>query len=208
MVPCGIRSEGLVMNTQDDTPPSSPTTSRLLDLFPCESVVVLDLFPCQGGEFACRVPPSVTRNETGVSLAYFRNMPGVERDIMNATELTLSIEADIWKIKKTLTTSDVGSQTRLLIPKEPANEHILKYLTEEEIKLVEDEGHQGLKITVFDSKDRTTRQLCFKRWTSAGSYVLNNNWNKDFVQRKKLKAGETIGLFWNPYASRLHLRVL
>ncbi|EOA32863.1 hypothetical protein CARUB_v10016176mg [Capsella rubella] len=205
------------MNTEDyDNPSLSPTRPRLLDLFPSQSValdlfpcrsVVLDLFPCQSGDFA-RVVPSAARNERRVvSLAHFRNMPREERDNVS-TELTLSIEGDIWKIKKTLSKSDVGIQTRLLIPKESANEHILKYLTEEEIKLVEDEGNRGLKITLFDTANKSTNQLCLKRWNSAGSYVLKSNWNKDFVEEKGLEAGKQIELFWNPYASRLHFRVL
>lgn len=63
-------------------------------------------------------------------------------------------------------------------------EHLLKYLTEEEINLVEDEDNHGLAITVIDCEEGTTHKLCFKRWNLAGSYVLNNNWGKDFVERR------------------------
>lgn len=189
----------VVTNTQNPSP-SRPTTPR-----------PLGLFPCQGGDLE-RVVSSATRNETLVSLAHLRNISKEDRDIEIAnnvsTELTLSIKPDIWEIKKPLTTSDVGSQTRLIIPKESVIEHILKYFTKEEIRMVEDEDNPGLRINVFDSDSKTTHQLCFKRWKSTGSYVLNNNWNKDFVLRKNLRAGDNIGLFWNPYASRLHFCVL
>ncbi|CAL9217219.1 unnamed protein product [Arabidopsis halleri] len=148
MVACDTRNEGMVMITEDIRP-SSPTT-------PC----LFDFFSCQSGDLA-RVVPSAPRNE--------RQERGIENV---STELTVPIDPDIWDIKKTLTNSDVGGQTRLLIPKESVNEHILKYFTEEEINLVEDEDNHGFTITVFDSEKGTTHELCFKRWNSAGSYVF------------------------------------
>ncbi|KAJ4886130.1 B3 domain-containing protein [Raphanus sativus] len=140
-----------------------------------------------------------------ISLAHLRdiNTPG--------TELTLSINPDIWEIKKHLADSDVGnSQTRLMLPKDDVAEHILGYLTDEERMMIEGgaNNHQGLRISVYDSDTKSTHWLSLKKWHSSGSYVLINNWNTQFVKRRKLKAGVLIGLFWNTYATRLHFRVL
>ncbi|KAL1211739.1 B3 domain-containing protein [Cardamine amara subsp. amara] len=103
--------------------------------------------------------------------------------------------------------SDVGTQTRFLIPKESVYDLILKYLKEEEIIKVEGIDHEGLNINVFDSDTKTIHPLCFMRWNSAKNYVFNGTW-RDFVDRRDLKEGNEIGLFWNPHASRLHFCVL
>ncbi|KAF8089669.1 hypothetical protein N665_0500s0033 [Sinapis alba] len=141
---------------------------------------------------------SATRNQGVVSLAHLIN-----------TELTLSIKPNIWDITKPLTYSDVGNnQTRLMIPKDDAVTHILDYLTDEERLMVEDGNNQGLRMNVYDSDTNSIHQLCFKKWHSSGSYVFINNWNKQFVIRRDLEAGDLIGLFWNNYARRLHFRLL
>lgn len=151
--------------------------------------------------------PYATKNGRQVSLAHLGYISREERDIEIAnnvsTELTVSVD-DLWDLKKKLMKSDVGTQTRLLISKEFAYKHILKYFTEEDIIKVEDKDHEGLK---FDSDARTTHELCFKRWNSTKSYIFNKNW-RDFVIRRELNEGDEIGLFWNPYASRLHFSVL
>lgn len=72
---------------------------------------------------------------------------GIEIANNVSTELTVLRDPDIWDIRKTLTKSDVRGQSRLLRPKESVKEQILKYLTEEEINLVEDEDKHGLTIT-------------------------------------------------------------
>ncbi|KAL0858044.1 hypothetical protein Bca101_063198 [Brassica carinata] len=171
-----------------NTRPYSLTTPRLLDLFPSQ---------------ACMVS-SATRNERVVtSLAHLRDIKTPD------TELTLSINPDIWEIKKLLTESDVrNSQTRLMLPKEYVVPHILGYLTDEERIMVEGANNQGLRINVYDRDTESTHQLTLKKWHSSGSYVLINNWNKDFVKRRQLKAGKLIGLFWNTYATRLQFCVL
>ena len=147
---------------------------------------------------------SATRNEGVISLAHLRDIkaPG--------TELTLSINPDIWEIKKHLTVSDVrNSQTRLMLPKDHVAAHILYYLTDEERTMIEDvNNHQGLRISVYDSDTGSLHQLTLKKWHSSGSYVFISNWNEQFVIRRNLKAGNLIGLFWNTYASRLHFRVI
>lgn len=158
---------------------------------------LLDLFPSQGRDSACMVSSAI------ISLAHLRDINTPD------TELTLSINPDIWEIKKHLTDSDVGnSQTRLMLPKDDVVEHILGYLTDEERIMVEGPNNQGLRIGVYDSDTKSTHQLSLKKWHSSGSYVLINNWNKQFVKRRELKAGVLIGLFWNTYATRLHFRVL
>ncbi|RID79970.1 hypothetical protein BRARA_A02669 [Brassica rapa] len=146
---------------------------------------------------------SATRNEGVISLAHLRDKkaPG--------TELTLSINPDIWEIKKHLTVSDMrNNQTRLMLPKDDVVAHILDYLTDEERLMIEDANNRGLRIRVYDNDTESLHQLTLKKWHSSGSYVFISNWNEQFVIRRNLEAGDLIGLFWNTYASRLHFRVI
>lgn len=226
-----LKAEDYNMVNTKNTCSSPPRTRRFLDLPPCHSEDFTNVFSCaprneravfvvmntQNSSPSSPTKPSLlglipSQSRNLVSLAHLRNISKEERDteIANnvSTELTLSIEPDIWTIKKTLKISDVGSQARLIIPKESVFEHVFKYFTKEEIIAVENEDNPGLIINVFDSDNKSTYQVCFKRWKSTKSYVLNNYWNKDFALRLSLRAGDDIGLFWNPYASRLHFRVL
>ncbi|XP_033132113.1 B3 domain-containing protein At2g33720-like [Brassica rapa] len=113
---------------------------------------------------------SATRNEGVISLAHLRDKkaPG--------TELTLSINPDIWEIKKHLTVSDMrNNQTRLMLPKDDVVAHILDYLTDEERLMIEDANNRGLRIRVYDSDTESLHQLTLKKWHSSGSYVFISN---------------------------------
>ncbi|KAI9199198.1 hypothetical protein LWI28_029244 [Acer negundo] len=92
---------------------------------------------------------------------------------------------DPWKIKKTLTKSDLGDLSRLLIRTSCVETHVLPFMGD------------AVKQVLY-SKDGYTQslhQLDFKYWPSSKSYVLTLNWKKDFVKRRNLKEKDQIALF-------------
>lgn len=137
-----------------------------------------------------------------------RNLSNEEREKDEwfgvSTELTLF--KDPWIIKKVLTTSDLGQLSRLLLQTGPIEDHIIKYLNNDD-KISVQEG-LGITVDVYDHDTDSTLELLLKRWTTLNSYVLNGGWRMYFVRRRGLRKGDEIGLFWDRFASRLHFRVL
>ncbi|CAN6990605.1 unnamed protein product [Brassica rapa subsp. trilocularis] len=112
-------------------------------------------------------------NKTNKSLHHTEDAP---QGIIMSLKLTLSINPDIWEIKKHLTVSDVrNNQTRLMLPKDDVVAHILDYLTDEERLMIEDANNRGLRIRVYDSDTESLHQLTLKKWHSSGSYVFISN---------------------------------
>ncbi|EOA33312.1 hypothetical protein CARUB_v10021689mg [Capsella rubella] len=112
-----------------------------------------------------------------------------------------------WTIKKTLTQSDINKLTRLMLETRPAEDHIMRYLSADDQKKIQ----KGIrvKVSAYDEDTRTPHHLVVKRHvTSSKSYVLNGDWAQDFVKRRKLQLGDTIGLFWDQIDSTLHFSVL
>ncbi|XP_057432301.1 B3 domain-containing protein At2g33720-like [Lotus japonicus] len=103
---------------------------------------------------------------------------------------------DPWKIKKKLTQSDLGYLSRLLIPKDLAEDLVLPVLTRDAQMQVYTEN--GTKILIWDVDTQSSHYLVFKLWNSSGSYVFIDNWTKDFVKRRGLKKGDEIKLHWDP----------
>ncbi|XP_038699737.1 B3 domain-containing protein At2g33720-like [Tripterygium wilfordii] len=116
---------------------------------------------------------------------------------------TLRLYEDPWKIKKTLQKSDLNGSSRLLMPINLVQSHILPLFDDAD----EVEGG-GVRVTIWDHDTGTEHQLEFKRWTSSNSYIFNGEWTKEFVKRRRLAIGDQIGIFWNPYSSRFHFSVL
>ncbi|ESQ47205.1 hypothetical protein EUTSA_v10028286mg [Eutrema salsugineum] len=176
---------------------SSPTTPR-----------TLDLFPTQAGDLAHVVSSA---NDEVVTLAHLRNNLTEEaaRNVLTLSTKPIRVQRRTrWVIKKTLTRSDVAkSQTRLLIPMQSVNEHIRRYLMNDEIRMIEDDDSGGFIVNVYDTDTHSTHWLCLKRWNSTGSYVLKTNWSSDFVIRRNLQEGDEIGLFWNNPELRFHFCV-
>ncbi|KAK1575796.1 hypothetical protein Q3G72_008344 [Acer saccharum] len=118
----------------------------------------------------------------------------------------LEIYRDEWKIKKPLTKSDLGDQSRLLIYKGCVETHVLPSMADAVKNVLH--SKDGLRVGVWDYDTQSLHQLDFKYWRSSKSYVLTLNWKKDFVKRRNLKENDQIALFWDPDASSFWFRVL
>ncbi|XP_075667428.1 B3 domain-containing protein At2g33720-like [Castanea sativa] len=110
-----------------------------------------------------------------------------------------------WKIMKTLTKSDIGSSSRLLLHQSLVHAHIMAFFSADSVKKIES---NGLSVTVFDRDSKSDYELVFKKWPSSKSYVFNGKWHEDFVARRKLKVGDIIGLYWDQCHSKFNFCVL
>ncbi|XP_028061889.1 B3 domain-containing protein At2g33720-like [Camellia sinensis] len=128
-----------------------------------------------------------------------------EMDLGVSTKLKLF--EDPWKIKKTLTSSDVNEHLcRLLLPAEGVDKHITAVWDGERVEQVED--MVGERVVVWDYDTGSEYELVFKRWRTSKSLVLVDNWVTWFVRRRELRDGDEIGLFWDASNSRFGFRVL
>ncbi|XP_028234231.1 B3 domain-containing protein At2g33720-like [Glycine soja] len=109
---------------------------------------------------------------------------------------TLKLYDDPWKIKKTLTDSDLGILSRLLLAADLVKKQILPMLGAYHARAAETEG---TPVRVWDMDTKSMHQLVLKRWSSSKSYVLIGKWNQDFVRRRDLRKGDEIGFHWDPY---------
>ncbi|KAH7862198.1 hypothetical protein Vadar_001344 [Vaccinium darrowii] len=118
-----------------------------------------------------------------------------------------SHDSNHWKVKKTLTKSDVNDLCRLMLKTTTVQEHILNKWDEEWRRAVM-ETEQGVRVNVLDLNTDTTHQLVLKRWQSSGSFVFTNNWMAQFVRRRELKEGDEIGFYWDSKHSSFEFCVL
>ncbi|KAI9122520.1 hypothetical protein K1719_006360 [Acacia pycnantha] len=134
----------------------------------------------------------------------------------------LKLYDDPWKIKKVLTTSDLGKLNRLLLSTENFMEDLVASLMgnnnhnhdhnnnknnnndDDDEELVS----KGRPVRVWDVETTSMHQLILKQWASIKNYVLIGNWNQDFVKRRNLKKGDEIGLQWDPYKFYFNFSVL
>ncbi|EOX92925.1 AP2/B3 transcriptional factor family protein [Theobroma cacao] len=124
-----------------------------------------------------------------------------EASMLFLTELRLG--HDPWCIKKTLTGSDLGNMSRLMLASECVEHHVFPFWNADQLAKVK----EGLPVSVWDCDTNTEHELVFKRWNK-GANVLIKNWVKDFVKRRELKLGDEIGLYWNTCNSRFQFAVL
>ncbi|KAK6258126.1 hypothetical protein SCA6_012600 [Theobroma cacao] len=124
-----------------------------------------------------------------------------EARMLELTELRLGL--DPYCIKKTLTGSDLGNMSRLMLAAECIEYHVFPFWNaDQRAKLKE-----GLSVSVWDGDTQTEHELVFKRWNKRAN-VLIKNWVKDFVRRRELKLGDEIGLYWDSCNSRFQFAVL
>ncbi|KAL0878299.1 hypothetical protein Bca101_028005 [Brassica carinata] len=110
---------------------------------------------------------------------------------------------------KTLSASDVGSQSRLMLQRSDAENHILSHLSEADNIAIQEGRGVRINIRVYIRNTYTEHQLVLKRMIqTTGSYVLNGGWGKQFVESRGLKEGQKIGFLWNSDESKLHMYLL
>ena len=117
-----------------------------------------------------------------------------------STELMLY--DDPWRIKKVLTQTDLGNNSRLLLNKELAQDLVVSVLGSEAAE------NEGVNVAVWDVDTNSLHSLVFKIRPSNKSPVFKENWIKDFVVRRVLKKGDEIGMHWDPYKKRFDFSVL
>ncbi|CAL0331080.1 unnamed protein product [Lupinus luteus] len=120
--------------------------------------------------------------------------------------LDLVIYDDPWKIKKVLQKSDIGNMSRLLLPKDLAENLVLPVLNADERRDAETE--RGTEVWIWDVDTNSMHSLLFKRWGSSKSYVFIDKWVQGFVKRRHLKEGDEIGFHWDPYNHQFAFTVL
>ncbi|KAK2653927.1 hypothetical protein Ddye_013783 [Dipteronia dyeriana] len=155
------------------------------------------------------VSSSSTNNNAAAAAATVAASSSSSSSSSPSTELELY--SDPWKIKKRLKESDLGNLSRLLIPTNSVQEHVLPFMSNDAAQQIDSGGCRGggLRVSVLDHDTETVHQLVFKRWLdSSKSYVFTLNWIKDFVKRRDLKIKDEIGLFWDCLHSRFVFCVL
>ncbi|KAL1811518.1 hypothetical protein ACET3Z_021583 [Daucus carota] len=155
----------------------------------------------------------IAKNISGFR-SYTREEEAEERFLGVSTKLKLWIDGnesnDPWKIKKTLTQSDCDRLYRLTLCKDMVQNHIIKVWEEagrvDEIeKVVSDEG---VAIKVWDYERERAYELKLKKLSSSKSFIISGSWRTKFVKERRLKRGDTIGLYWSTSKSRFVFSVL
>lgn len=116
-------------------------------------------------------------------------------------------ESDSFPIAKRLENSDVGNLCRLMLKKQWVETLILPLWTNEENKSLVF-SDKGFRAPIFDQDTGSLHALTFKMWVSSKCYIFNNNWSVDFVKRRGLQAGDTIGLRWDDLCGHFCFSVL
>ncbi|KAL2554993.1 B3 domain-containing protein [Forsythia ovata] len=129
----------------------------------------------------------------------------MEVEIIQQVQSQAEDLADHWRIKKVLKISDVDSSSRLLIGRKQVFTHIIHFFTNNPSEFCQ--NIEGIRVTVFDVDTLTEHMLTLKKWKT-NSFVLLNNWTKNFVSRRQLKVNDKVGLRWDVNASRLEFTVL
>lgn len=110
---------------------------------------------------------------------------------------------EVWKIKKVLEKSNIGTMRRLILRREMEEEFVLSVLGDDA-----DQIDSGVSVQIWDADTNSMHSLVFKRWVSSRSYVFIGNWIKDFVARRGLRKGDEIGFQWNPFKNGFDFSVL
>ncbi|XP_019176877.1 PREDICTED: putative B3 domain-containing protein At1g78640 [Ipomoea nil] len=103
-------------------------------------------------------------------------------------------EGDGQWIKKRLSLSDVNDSSRLLLDKEYVRKYILPLMDDE--RRAACQSTAGLGVKVWDLDTISEHDLRLKQWKT-GSFLLTSNWRMEFVKRRNLKEGDSIGLMWD-----------
>ncbi|XP_039169458.1 gibberellin 2-beta-dioxygenase 6-like [Eucalyptus grandis] len=118
----------------------------------------------------------------------------------------LALYKDPWKIRKKLTESDLSPLSRLLLPGGCLQTHVFPQMDEKMLRHVKSE--EGMPVVGKDVATGHEHQFVFRCWKSTGSYVLNGGWTKEFVEEKRLKVGDEIGMVWFMSSRMFYFKVL
>ena len=148
---------------------------------------------------------STNMRATATSISHRSVVASNAQEEEGTSSMTTLSAVSPWKITKTLTKSDIGSSSRLLLHQSLVQTHIMAFFSADLVKKIES---NGLSVTVFDRDSKSDYELVFKKWPSSKSYIFNGKWHEDFVVRRKLKVGDVIGLYWDTCRSKFNFCVL
>ncbi|XVF62262.1 hypothetical protein PTKIN_Ptkin08bG0203200 [Pterospermum kingtungense] len=132
-----------------------------------------------------------------------RMKAGNDEEITAVSTELVGIGPDPWLIKKQLLQSDLGHLSRLMLSLEGLKDYVFPFWDVDKLARIT----EGVPVSVWDSDTSTEHQLVFRQWNK-GANVLKQNWTREFVKRRSLNIGDTIGLFWDSYHSRFNFSVL
>ncbi|KAJ4836512.1 hypothetical protein Tsubulata_028493 [Turnera subulata] len=130
----------------------------------------------------------------------------VEEDRRMGISTELTLYQDPWKIRKTITGSDLGGGgggPRLLLTSDLIQNHILPSMPASVVS--EAKMPNGAAVVAFDVDTWTEHALVFKQWPAMEYYMFMSEY---FLWGRDLKEGDVIGLYWDRYYSRLHFAIL
>ncbi|WOH04843.1 hypothetical protein DCAR_0624255 [Daucus carota subsp. sativus] len=152
----------------------------------------------------------IAKNISGFRF-YTRDEEEEEKILGVSTKLSLWIDGDEsgddpWKIKKTLEQSDCDHLCRLMLRKDMVQNYIIKVWedagrTDEIAKVLDGQGG-GVVVRVWDYERGKEYELKLKKLASSKCYILGGAWSNKFVRERRLKKGDTIGLYWSTAKSR------
>ncbi|XP_010517815.1 PREDICTED: B3 domain-containing protein At2g33720-like [Camelina sativa] len=173
-----------------------------------KTLVTLDLFPNDKTDDDPEDASDNKQTEENINLAPLRFMTDEEQreEVRHNVSTKLTLYTDPWTIKKTLNKSSIGYLNHLFLNGSIVLSDILRYLPISDKRVVE-EG-PGLAVDVYDEDTDTMHTLVLKKRPRCQSYILGSAWRREFVVRKDLKIGDVIGMYWDPYESKLHFCVL
>ncbi|BFG31748.1 hypothetical protein CerSpe_180220 [Prunus speciosa] len=101
---------------------------------------------------------------------------------------------DAWEIKKTLTPSDL--ENLLIVETNFIENQVMSFLGDTFSKRVL-ESKYGARVTVHDRDTFSKHRMVLKlRDSPRRSYILDEDWQQEFVKRRELKEGDEIGVGW------------
>ncbi|KAF5185505.1 B3 domain-containing protein [Thalictrum thalictroides] len=106
-----------------------------------------------------------------------------------------------WECKKVLIANDVSGLGGLVLGREHVQQHWgldWKALN----------GGDQIIIPVRDVDMRTEHKIFLRKYNSDDIFIIHNNWMMDFVYRRDLKEGDTIGMYWNRTSASIFFSVL
>ncbi|KAI3436933.1 Peptidase A1 domain-containing protein [Psidium guajava] len=173
------------------------------EIFPAQPKRKYMASPTDAETFIVQKKPKCNRTHKAKKVA---SGCDTEEDRRNGISTELVLLFDPYKIKKKLTQSDLGDLSRLLIGKDFARSHVLRWMSKETASQVESD--KGASVIVRDADTCSEHRLVFMYWATSKSYVLKGGWIKQFVKRRGLAAGDEIGLYWDTIASKFHFSLL
>ncbi|KAK9290808.1 hypothetical protein L1049_008986 [Liquidambar formosana] len=127
------------------------------------------------------------KTEGGDKRVVVRNRPSTSTAVIDGTN---AIE---WPIQKCLSISDV-SVSVLCLPLQQSQEHILPHLTVDQRRALSNGKH--IDIDVLDVDEGYVTWEMNLKLSNSSQYHLLGSWKANFVNRKRLKAGQKIGMRW------------